>query len=62
MTWASPEDKPLLDKPMHAETGYIRVLSPPTVALAEVKLELCVTDPTGVTQIYQGNTGLSTHW
>lgn len=54
VTWAAPDGKAVLDKPMHAETGYIRVLSPPSTPAEEVKIEMCVADPTGITQILQG--------
>eukprot|EP01127_Copromyxa_protea_P023444 TRINITY_DN8769_c0_g1_i2.p1 TRINITY_DN8769_c0_g1~~TRINITY_DN8769_c0_g1_i2.p1 ORF type:complete len:283 (+),score=60.53 TRINITY_DN8769_c0_g1_i2:90-938(+) len=53
-TFAVQEGKPVLSKPMHTECGYIRVLSPPTASPQEVKLELCLADPTGIAQIFSG--------
>eukprot|EP01126_Amoeba_proteus_P025445 TRINITY_DN2539_c0_g2_i5.p1 TRINITY_DN2539_c0_g2~~TRINITY_DN2539_c0_g2_i5.p1 ORF type:complete len:216 (+),score=24.55 TRINITY_DN2539_c0_g2_i5:43-648(+) len=49
---AAPEGKPLYEKPMHTETGFIRVLK--SSPESDTKLEFCVTDPTGVTSIYVG--------
>lgn len=40
--------------PMHAESGYLRVVAPKESEADRVQLELTVADPTGLTHLYEG--------